>query len=406
MIDAAPATAAYGGRRSDRVVFASVFAALVVALAMLAAAPADASTTFAWGENKLDQLGTSAIGQSDTPLTVNGLTKVTAVSAGGRQSLALLSGGTVEAWGDGGNGELGNGKHEKKTATPVAVSGLTEVSAISAGHKSSLALMKNGTVWSWGGNEYGKLGVGRPNSNESSDVPLQVKGITEATAISAGFYYALALLKNGTVMAWGNGLYGNFGNGTTNSSDEPVPVTGLTNVVAIGAGEIDSIALLSNGTVVSFGGNEYGQLGLGKGNKRTDTPQPVEGLSEVVAISAGAFFNLALLKNGTVMAWGYNHSGQLGNGTANTGVNGVPGPVSGLSEVVAISASVGSQNRARTSEHSMALLRNGTVMAWGGNEFGQLGVGNAETALTPQPVVGLGEIVGISAGGFHSLAVS
>jgi alpha-tubulin suppressor-like RCC1 family protein len=388
----------------QRCLGALVAAAAAMILALLLAVPAHSSTTLAWGEDFYGQLGTGSTGDSAVPVAVPGVSEGTLVAAGGRNSLVLLANGTVAGWGSDGVGELGDGSTVRERDEPVLASGLGEVAAISAGHKFSLALLKNGTVMSWGDNKYGQLGTG---NGEFLSVPKEVKGLSGATAVSAGFFHSLALLSDGSVMAWGNGRYGDLGNGSVTDSYSPKPVTGLSNVTAVSAGCIHSLALLSNGTVVSFGGNEYAQLGHGpKNTQRTALPQPVIGLKEVKAISAGLFYNLALLQDGTVMAWGYNHSGQLGNGKANSGPNGTPTPVSGLSEVAAISAAAGSMSVDRSSQHSLALLKNGAVMAWGGNEFGQLGTGTTQDALQPQPVVGLTSgVTAISSGGFHSLAI-
>ena len=132
---------------------------------------------------------------------------------------------------------------------------------------------------------------------------------------------------------------------------------------------------------------------------------PVTGLSGVVAIAAGAEHSLALLNNGTVMAWGNNEQGELGNGTTTN--TAVPVAVTGLSHVVAIAAG---------GYHSLALLENGTVMAWGENEYGQLGNGSSTApecgppgeqeicSATPVEVKGLSETKGIAAGFQHSLS--
>jgi alpha-tubulin suppressor-like RCC1 family protein len=383
---------------------ASAFVIAVAAAASLAfAAPASAVTTFAWGENRLGQLGVEPLGGTTVPIVDGEAGEVAALSAGGRNSLALLKNGTVEGWGSNGFGELGNGEEEKIQVEPVLAAGLNEVAQVSAGHKFSLALLNNGTVMAWGDNKYGQLGTG---SMEFANTPEPVAGLSGVKEVDAGFFHSIALLENGTVAAWGNGKYGQLGNGATEDSDVPVPVPGLKNVVQVGAGCIDSIALLSDGTVVSFGGNEYGQLGHGgKLTKRSSVPEPVVGLHEVKAIAAGLFYNLALLKNGTVMGWGYNISGQLGNGTTSI-ISGTPTPVSGLSGVTTLAAAGGSMSVPRTSQHSLALTEGGAVYGWGGNEFGQVGDGTLVAKLVPVPVVGLSSgVKAIASGGFHSLAL-
>jgi alpha-tubulin suppressor-like RCC1 family protein len=355
----------------------------------------------AWGQNSFGQLGDESFSMSSVPVPVTGLNFVTAVAAGRRHSLALLSDSTVVAWGDGASGQLGNGEG-RSSDVPVAVEGLTGVKAIAAGANFSLALLDNGTVMTWGAGEAGQLGNG---ANQESDVPVPVKGLSGVTAIAAGGEHALALLGNGTVMAWGEGEHGQLGNGASRNSDVPVVVKGLSGVAAIAAGQEHSLALLKAGTVTAWGSDWYGQLGdkalreanEGEEEPSSDVPVAVEGLSGVSAISAGAHHNLALLSAGTVMAWGEDESGELGDGSIVEREE-TPVAVSGLTGVTAVSAG---------GEHSMALLSAGTVMTWGEDKFGELGDGSAgEPSDVPVAVTGLGQVAGIAAGGDHDLAYS
>jgi alpha-tubulin suppressor-like RCC1 family protein len=159
-----------------------------------------------------------------TPVPV--LTGATAISAGHDFACAILSGGTVECWGDNGEGQLGNGmtitgSWMTYSTTPVAVSGLTGATAISAGFDFACALLSGGTIECWGDNSDGKLGDG---TTTSSSTPVAVLGLTGATTISAGYRSACALLSGGTVACWGYNAYGQLGNGTTTDSSTPVSV--------------------------------------------------------------------------------------------------------------------------------------------------------------------------------------
>jgi len=371
----------------------------VLALAVSAAwASAATNGVVSWGANLERQLGDgSSEAFSDTPVAVSGLSGVTAVSAGGLHSLALLGGGTVMAWGDNESGQLGNGRNETVSSVPVAVSGLSGVTAIAAGGEHSLALLSNGTVMAWGNNESGQLGTGNFNQ---SDVPVAVKGLSGVAAISAGSDYSLALLKTGTVMAWGEDEVGQLGDGAVKTTDAPVAVKGLSGVAAISAGGDHSVALLKTGAVMAWGDDEAGQLGeqiAEEGEPQfSDVPVAVHGLSGVSAVAAGGFFSLALLKGGTVMAWGADAHGQLGNGAAAADFE-EPVAVSGLGGVTAISAG---------EQHGVALLAGGTAMDWGANEDGILGDG-ASGGFSDSPVAvgGLTGAVGVSAGGVHTVAV-
>ena len=327
-----------------------------------------------------------------TPTAVPGLSTVKAISAGGTHDLALLKNGTVMAWGDNAFGQLGNGT-TTTSPVPVTVSGLHNVKAISAGLAHSLALLQNGTVMAWGDNEFGQLGNG---TFQDSSVPVAVKGLTNVKAISdSGFNHGLALLQNGTVMAWGMNTYGQLGDGNRTNCPTPVPVQGLSHVKAVSAGYNDSLALLANSTVMAWGRNAFGQLGNGT---TTDSlvPVPVAGLTHAKAIFAGGFnHSLAVLSNGGVMAWGRNYFGQLGNDSH--GKSTVPISLPTVTNVSALTAGFA---------HCLALINGGTVFAWGRDTYGQLGLGKlSKTARSPSAVRGLSNVSAIAAGGNHSLAL-
>jgi alpha-tubulin suppressor-like RCC1 family protein len=387
-----------------------LLAALAVVALWLSGGSASAasaeSSVMTWGENSDGQLGNGSFPGpegcfvaycSRTPVSVSGLSGVTAL-AGGSQGLALLSDGTVMAWGRNADGQLGNGSREDSDV-PVKVPGLSGVTAIAASYGISMALLSNGTVMDWGENGNGQLGDG--TTNEDTTMPVQVSGLSEVTAIATGGSYGLALRSNGTVMAWGTG-------GDPNNSDVPIQVSGLSEVTAIAADGGHSLALLSNGKVMAWGENEYGELGDGS-TENSQAPVRVKGLSDIVDIADGANHNLALLANGTVMAWGLNDWGQLGDGfdSGEGAENGpeicgplacstTPVPVSELSDVTAIATGYG---------QSLALLANGTVMSWGENFEGELGNGSGETGTdAPTLVSGLSGVTAIAGGDDFSMA--
>jgi alpha-tubulin suppressor-like RCC1 family protein/phosphodiesterase/alkaline phosphatase D-like protein len=363
-----------------------------------------ASQALGWGSDSKGQLGNGTTEASFLlPVAASGLSEVTAVAAGEWHSLALLSNGTVEAWGENETGELGDGTTTNKDV-PVQVGGLSEVTAIAAGEKDSFALLKNGTVMAWGYNGY-RLGIGLggpencPGPGSCSRKPVLISGLQEVTAIATGGDHSLALLKNGTVMAWGRGQLGELGDGSTELSAVPVAVTGLSEVVGIAAGSDHSLALLKNGKVMAWGGNYRGQLGTGTttgpetcgGTACSTKPVEVSGITEAAALAAGSGHSLTLLKGGTVKAWGYNHSGQLGNGTTEN--SDLPVAVSGLSEVTGIAGGY---------EHSLARLGSGSAEAWG---EGDLGDGTMNNSAIPVAVKGVREVAAVSGGRLHSLAV-
>jgi alpha-tubulin suppressor-like RCC1 family protein len=371
-----------------------------LAAALTAPAPASASTASVmdWGDNSAGELGNGTLTAATTPVSVGGSAGVLALSFGGRHVLALRSDGTIAAWGDDTSGQLGNGtaSADDDAENPVTVPGLTGVTQVSAGTEHSLALLSSGTVMAWGDNSRGELGNG---STTSSDLPVPVSGLSGVTAVAAGGNdFSAALLSDGHVMVWGDGENGELGNGHYADSDVPVLVKGLSHVTAIAAGGESLLALTSAGTAEAWGDNLDGQLGDGGGPGSSDVPVTVQGLTGAIAVSAGYQHSLALLSDGTVMAWGDNGFNQLGisDGIGGIQSSDVPVQVPGLSGVTAISAG---------GLFSLALLSGGTVDAWGDGAFGQLGDGGTNTVAAPAAVSGLTGVSAIAAGGVSAAAV-
>jgi alpha-tubulin suppressor-like RCC1 family protein len=265
-------------------------------------------------------------------VAVNGLgAGVVAIAAGDQNSLALKSDGSVWAWGRNDRGQLGNGT-SNDSEVPVPVSGLASgVIQIADGGDFSLALRTDGSVWGWGNNFSGQLGNATP---ETLNTPTPVKGLAAGVkAISVGEGHSLALLANGSVLAWGKNTSGELGNGTTKDTPVPTLVSGLgSGVIAVAVGRDDfSLALKSDGSVWAWGWGAAGQLGDGSSADR-HVPTPVTGLRNgVTAIAGGGGGGLALKSDGSVWAWGTNNHGELGNGiTQPEGGSYVPVEVVGL----------------------------------------------------------------------------
>ncbi|WP_164013759.1 RCC1 domain-containing protein [Pyxidicoccus trucidator] len=351
-------------------------------------------TVWAWGNNSHGQLGDGTTATRPTPVQVAGLFGTTALAAGGTHSLALDTTGIVRAWGSNAYGQLGGGT-STQSASPVQVSGLSGVTAISAGTHHSLALREDGTVWAWGRNQVGQLGDG---TQTQRDTPVQVSGLSGVTAISAGTEHSLALREDGTVWVWGTDGYGQLGNGAEGPlwSFTPVPVTGLTGITAISAGFGHSLAVRDDGTLWAWGLDGAGQIGDGApASFGVEAPVQVSGLTGVLAADAGGGHSMALRGDGTVWAWGSNDTGQLGDAVP-AGVHPAPVQVSGLTRVTAISAGIA---------HNLALLEDGTVPGWGDNSGGMLGNGRTTNRFTPVPVALLTDVTRLAAGDHHTVAL-
>lgn len=246
-------------------------------------------TVWTWGSNSQGQLGDGTYGFTPrtTPAQVSGLTNVVAVAAGTDFTLALRSDGSVWAWGNNASGQLGDGTTATRQTSPVAVTGLANVSAIAAGSAHAVALTSSGAVWTWGSNSSGQLGD--PSVTVKSTVPLVVNTGWTATAIGAGRVHTLAVRNDGTLWGWGENGDGQLGDGSTNERSTPVQSTGVTNATSVAGGYCHSAVLKSNQTVQTTGCNAWGQLGDDTTTPRL-TMAAVPGLSGVTRLSAGEYF--------------------------------------------------------------------------------------------------------------------
>ncbi|TCO62275.1 RCC1 domain-containing protein [Actinocrispum wychmicini] len=354
--------------------------------------PCASGCAYGWGDN----FGALGIGTTTaytkTRTLLSGLTGVTAVS--GRY--ALRNDGTVWAWGQNAyDGELGNGWIGGETSFPVPVLDLTGVTAIADGRFNGFALRSDGTVWAWGANFTSQLGT--PAGANVAVRPVHVPKLDGVRAIAASGdevngVTAYALRTDGTVWAWGSNKRGKLGNGSTvDNSEVPVQVSGLTSVRALAA-DAATYAVRADGTVWAWGANNLGQLGNGTTGGQSGVPVQVSGLTGVTTVGADYQHGFAVRSDGTAWAWGNNDQGSLGNGvdcdagtTSNCVVN-TPVQVSNLTGVKAIDG---------FGMGGYALRNDGTVWAWGYDQTGNLGDPNApnKTAV-PVRVPGL---AGVSA---------
>jgi alpha-tubulin suppressor-like RCC1 family protein len=317
----------------------------------------------------------------------------------------------VFGWGDNDSGQVGVGSVGGGTETgiteptPVDAPVGTSFSSVAAGGSSTVGLTATGRVYSWGSDAVGQLGDDS-TAGTTAPVPVDVPAET-VTAVAAGSSHSLALTSTGAVYAWGANLFGQLGDGTTRSSDTPVAVAAPAGVTftAVAAGGDHSLALSSAGTVYAWGANTHGQLGDGT-TRSSDTPVAVAAPAGVTftAVAAGTGHSLALTPGGQVYAWGFDASGQLGDGTETDSMTPVEVSIPSGTTITSIAAG---------GSHSLALSDSGLVFAWGSDVFGQLATPlvdslpvNSDVPVQPTGLPPTTAFVSIAAGQYSSYAVT
>jgi alpha-tubulin suppressor-like RCC1 family protein len=265
-----------------------------------------------WGRNQYGQLGLGNTTNYSSPVQVGALK--TWSKLGGSFTYysvaAIKKDGTLWTWGRNTGGTLGLGDGTPRSS-PVQVGALTTWSFATTGTNSMVAIKTDGTLWSWGRNNNGQLGLG--NTTEYAS-PKQVGSLTTWASVSAGGSFCVAIKTDGTIWSWGyNSNYGKLGLGNTTSYSSPVQIGGLTNWSKVSAHGEACSAIKTDGTLWSWGRNSEGQLGTGNTTNRS-SPVQVGSLTDWSQIKSMFRGCIAIKTDGTLWTWGRNNNGALGLG--------------------------------------------------------------------------------------------
>ncbi|MGQ7885881.1 RCC1 domain-containing protein [Paenibacillus sp. WC2504] len=380
----------------------------------------DDGTAWSWGDNTYGQLGDGTNTTQNKPVQVIGnIASVKAIASGAYHTLALDQDGVVWAWGDNFFGELGYGFDQNRLSTPImATSANWHITQIAAGFDYSLALKDDGTVLTWGlidsdpSTMYSAITT---NTQDAHKFPVLITGLDHVTQIMAGSSHAVALKDDGSVYTWGNNTSGQLGVGTgfdgkTWSQSFPNHVNDLPETASLGVGSNDTFAIDKEGKLWAWGNNSYSQLGDNTLNNQVAPVQtkvnewlsppvlkPGEGTVIIKAPKnqplTASESNTFIIKNNQLYGWGSNTFGQLGDGTHTSAI--APKALS-LDGIAAIEGG---------DTHMVVVKQDETLWTWGQNFFGQLGDGTTTPSTVPVQVRGLNGVVAATAGSNHTLAL-
>ena len=302
---------------------------------------------------------------------------------------------TLWAWGNNSIGQLGLGDTTNRSSL-VQVGLLNYWTRVSCGYNYfSLGVQSPGTLWSWGGNSYGQLGVNTSGTNNTYS-PVQVGALNTWTQVAAGNSHWLAIQSNGTLWSCGYNNNGQLGNNSTTTYSSPIQIGAVNIWTQTAAGNFSSYALQQPGTLWAWGFNNYGQLGLNTASASVSSPAQVGLLSNwtQISVNSTSAHALALQSNGTLWAWGYNVYGQLGN--SNTTNYSSPLQIGALTVWTQIAAGGYS---------GYAIQSNGTLWAWGLNSQGQLGLNTTVGVSSPIQIGTASNWAQIGAGALQMAAI-
>lgn len=322
----------------------------------------------------------------------------------GQQFSMIVRRGTLYTCGMNKSGQLGTGQADDCYNIPVKV--MDEVKTVAGGYDTAFAVTKDGTLYGWGGNQYGQLADG---TFENANTPVEI--MSDVTAVAAGNGHVLAITTDGSVYSWGDNSYNLVGQSDCENADgvpcQSKPVKIMDHGVNVSAGEQTSFVVTEDGVLYGWGLDQNGQIGVAEADSESEEKvayqsEPAEILTDVKKVSAGRYYHTLALKNdGTVYAWGNNLNGAVGAQSKSDGDTVFSEPVQVLEDCVDISAG---------SSHSLALKSNGELYAWGSQLNLQIGVENVDHQSNlddyyyqSRPVKVCSGVSQMATGGMHSI---
>jgi alpha-tubulin suppressor-like RCC1 family protein len=305
-------------------------------------------------------------------------------------------GDTLWTWGINNSGQLGVNNTTTKSTPVTTLLGGTNWKSIACGNGHTVALKTDGSLWTWGRNNFGQLGVNNINGRTTPVTTLL--GGNNWKSIACGGFHTIALKTDGSLWTWGYNAYGQLGvNNTTSRSTPVTTLLGGNNWKSIAGGFYHTIALKTDGSLWTWGRNSYGQLGVNNTTSRSTPVTTLLGGNNWKSIAGGDFHIIALKTDGSLWTWGNNFSGQLG--VNNTTDRSTP--------VTTLLGGNNWKSIACGGYHTVALKTDGSLWTWGNNSSGQLGVNNTTSRSTPvTTLLGGNNWKSIAGGFYHTVALT
>lgn len=363
----------------------------------------NAGEALCWGAGRGGELGDGTTGRRHAPVPVLGGLEFAALAAGGEQTCGVANTGAAYCWGENQSSRLGDGTTLRRHA-PWPVSGGTSFARIfsspyptgEAQRAHSCALTAGGDTYCWGNNSNLQLGV----AGGTRTTPVPVASVPAFETLTLGAIHSCGLTDVGQTYCWGSNVYGTLGRGTGGgNSQTPGPISGDLQFSKLASGSVHTCGLTASGAAYCWGRNNRGQLGDGTSGTDRSEPVPVGGGLSFVSIAAGFEHTCGVAVGGGAYCWGYGNFGQLGDGTT--------GPANVSLTPVAV---LGGQSFTQLSAgyyHTCGITSAGNALCWGWNQSGQIGDGtNAQSRTTPVAVAGGLQFLELHTGRDHTCGLA
>jgi RCC1 and BTB domain-containing protein len=357
------------------------------------------STLYTWGRAKnyrLGRRGTRDDSCQPEPIKIFDSCTIQQVACGGGHTLVLLDNGSLYSFGYNQYGQLGNGtKVDSPLDASRDISNLsTKLVAVACGRYHSAALDVNGAVFTWGGGKNGRLGH---NDEQTRTIPCRVARLPKAHKIFCGYHITAAITDNG-LYTWGWGEHGQLGQGSLDDSCVPKKVVfddSDLSIAQLACGDRHCLVRTESGDVYTWGSNEFGQLGIGQYDEIISSPRLLTSLAGMIItfVAAGDRHSAAVTSTGALFTWGCGAEGQCGHGDYND--CDMPSLVESLAGVYIVKVFCGHN-------FTVALSKENDIYVFGNSSYGQLGDGSKSSCCIPRKVVfSIPGSIDVACGHFH-----